>query len=70
MLDWLKNLISPSDPLSDELDRRIAEADARIAAKEKIFKDLTDSVNKKTVEVERLRDKINRQEKTLKKNLN
>jgi hypothetical protein len=33
-------------------------------------KDLTDSVNAKTKEVERLKDRVNRAEKTLKKNLN
>ena len=70
MFDWLKKLLDDSDPVSDELDRRIAAADARIAAKEQILKDLTDSVSEKKAEVEALKDRVKRSEKTLKREEN
>jgi uncharacterized coiled-coil protein SlyX len=66
----IKALTEGNNHFSKELDARIAAADTRIAAKEKILNDLKESVAAKEAEVARLRDKINRQEQTLKRNEN
>ena len=70
MFGWVKKLFDNSDPISEELDRRIAAADARIAAKEQILSNLQQSVDEKKAEVQVLKDRVNRMEKTLKRGEN
>jgi uncharacterized coiled-coil protein SlyX len=69
MFNWLfrKN---KTDVLSDELDRKIAAVEARIAAKEKIAKNLEESIAQKEATVKRLKDRISRGQKAMKRNQN
>lgn len=53
--------------IESHLDALEKASDERIAAKEHKLKDLEESINQKKVDIEQLRDKVNRQEKSLKR---
>ncbi len=67
IFNWFRN---SKDSDFDELDQKIAAADARIAAKEEILKNLQESVERKTAEVEVLKETVNRYQNTLKRGKN
>ncbi len=70
MLNWIASLFNNSDPEADELDRRIAAADARIAAKQAYLEQLKTDVEEKKEVAKSLRDTVSRYEKAVKQREN